>query len=336
MLDFDTVGGWIEDHFPRLLAGVDYRPVGCEITGISGSITFCTHEIPSFLEMRMKNQHYPLNATSYIATMLVSLIGAGQLQAQEPASKPDETVAPMESTAELPPPTTNKKKGDWEFVVAPYFVLPTITGDQSVGRVDGVDLDVSPHDILENLNFGAMADLEVRKDGIGAVVNASYMGLGGDEHGPLGGKLDWDTDQWTISSYLTYRIPNDKGFIEPYIGARYWSIEMSMDLKGGLIETSKSDTEEWVDIFGGLRLKHELNDKWSLLAQGDIGGFGWTSKFTWYALAGVSYDLNEHCSIVAAFTAIGVDYEDGDKGTSDYFEYDTITYGPLIGMIFRF
>jgi len=242
---------------------------------------------------------------------------------------------PVEPKTEVPK-NTSGEKSDWEFIVAPYFVIPSITGEQSVGRVDGVDLDVSPHDIFESLDFGAMMDMEVRKGRIGAVVNASYMGLEGDESGPFGGDLDWELKQWTVSAYGTYRFPHEKGFIEPYIGARYWSIDMSIDLSGGLVTRSEDRDEEWVDIFGGVRLKQELNDKFSLLLQGDIGGFGLTSDFTWYALAGVGYDLNEHCTLVAAFTALGVDYEDGDKGTSGYFEYDTITYGPLIGIIFRF
>ena len=32
---------------------------------------------------------------------------------------------------------------DWEFVVAPYALFPDISGDASVGRVEGADVDVS-------------------------------------------------------------------------------------------------------------------------------------------------------------------------------------------------
>lgn len=256
---------------------------------------------------------------------------------ETPTTVPDTLAA--EPTLETSPAATTPlppSRSDWQFIFAPYFVAPSIEGTQSVGRVQGVDLDVSPHDIFQALDMGFMADIEVRKGRIGAVVNAAYMDLSGDERGPFGGKLDWNVKQWTVSNYITYRFPHEKGFIEPYIGARYWSIDMSMKLGGGILNLSKDDTEEWLDIFGGLRLKQQLTDKLSLLAQGDIGGFGWSSEFTWYALAGLGYDLNEHCMLVAGFSAIGVDYEKGHKGTSSYFEYDTITYGPLVGVVFRF
>jgi len=254
----------------------------------------------------------------------------GQIVAQSNPLSLSTTAAPSEEGAA---PAGND---DWEFIIAPYFVAASISGDQSIGRIDGVDLDISPHDIFESLDFGAMLQAEVRKGRIGGVVNAAYMGLSGDESGPLGGELDWDLDQWTVQAYGTYRFPHEKGFIEPYLGVRYWSIDMEVDLGGGAVTASGSRSQEWVDVIGGLRLKQELNDRFSLLLQGDIGGFGATSDFTWYALAGVGYKINEHCSLVVAFSALGVDYEDGDKGTADYFEYDTVTYGPLMGLVFRF
>lgn len=33
---------------------------------------------------------------------------------------------------------------------------------------------------------------------------------------------------------------------------------------------------------------------------------------------------------------VGVDYRSGFRGTRSYFQYDTITHGPLLGMTFEF
>ncbi len=35
----------------------------------------------------------------------------------------------------------------WEFIIAPYALIPSIDGDTSVGRVEGIDIDVGPDDI---------------------------------------------------------------------------------------------------------------------------------------------------------------------------------------------
>ncbi len=41
---------------------------------------------------------------------------------------------------------------NWDFIIAPYILIPSIEGDTSVGRVEGADLDVGPKDIVENLD----------------------------------------------------------------------------------------------------------------------------------------------------------------------------------------
>ena len=54
------------------------------------------------------------------------------------------------------------RSDDWNFIVAPYALMPNISGDASVGRVDNVDVDVSTSDILDSLDLGAMLQLEAR------------------------------------------------------------------------------------------------------------------------------------------------------------------------------
>ena len=40
----------------------------------------------------------------------------------------------------------------WEFIIAPYALVPSIDGDASIGRVEGADIDVGPDDIINNLD----------------------------------------------------------------------------------------------------------------------------------------------------------------------------------------
>jgi hypothetical protein len=50
---------------------------------------------------------------------------------------------------------------------------------------------------------------------------------------------------------------------------------------------------------------------------------------------GVGYDLSEWFSLVAQYKALGVDFSNDDSGL-DFFSYDTVTHGPVLGFVFRF
>jgi hypothetical protein len=85
----------------------------------------------------------------------------------------------------------------------------------------------------------------------------------------------------------------------------------------------------------GLRWAANIADSWRLLLQGDIGGFGAASDFSWNTQVGFLWDASESFSLALLYKAISVDYQSGVRGTKDFFEYDTITQGPLIGLVFR-
>jgi len=78
-----------------------------------------------------------------------------------------------------------------------------------------------------------------------------------------------------------------------------------------------------------------FNDKWSANARGDIGGFGAASDFTWNVQGGIGYHFNKTWSAHMQYKALSVDY-DNDKTGTNSFAYDTITHGPLLGVVARF
>ena len=93
---------------------------------------------------------------------------------------------------------------------------------------------------------------------------------------------------------------------------------------------SASGSQEWIDPFVGLSLRHQLSDRWSLWLRGDYGGFGVSSDEYWHLIAGVSYRVSDCTSIALAYRMIGVDYQQGG------FTYDTEMAGPNLGLVFRF
>jgi hypothetical protein len=234
-------------------------------------------------------------------------------------------------------PTTSRAQ-DWNFVVAPYLLVPSITGDASLGRIDDANVDLSGSDILSSLELGGMLQLEARhSSNYGAILNYAFMNLGQDFSGPLG-FTDVDTDifQGMLEGFGTYRFDYQGGTVDVYGGVRWWDIGIHVDLSTPARDASYSRDEGWVDPVVGARWMPRIHESFRLLLQGDVGGFGAASDFTWCAQAGVLWDTSASMSVALLYKALGVDYHTGARGTPSFFEYDTITQGPLLGLVLRF
>jgi hypothetical protein len=227
---------------------------------------------------------------------------------------------------------------DWDFVVAPYGVLPSISGNASLGRIDDQDVDVDAGDILKSLDMGAMLQVEARhtKSNVGVMLNYAFMDLSKGVTGPLGfTDVDADIFQGTLEGFYTYRSYFEHSTLDTYAGARWWDINLDVNATTPRGSRSYSRDVDWVDPVIGLRWATKIADSWRLLLQGDIGGFGAASDFSWNTQVGVLWDASESFSLALLYKAISVDYQTGVRGTKDFFEYDTITQGPLIGLVFR-
>ena len=73
-----------------------------------------------------------------------------------------------------------------------------------------------------------------------------------------------------------------------------------------------------------------LNDRLTLTAYGDVGGFGVGSELTWQVFATLDYQVTPSISVSGGFRWIHIDYE---KGSSD-ISLDMA--GPIIGASIRF
>lgn len=247
--------------------------------------------------------------------------------------------------ADLPSPTSiyeqpaERIDRAWEFVIAPYFVGANITGTSQVGRLPSTDVDIGTGDILENLRFGAMARAEaLYKQKFGAMLDVAYMNLGTANDTPLtGGRVRVGGSQLILETMLFYRaFKNAQSSIDLYAGGRYWDISLDLDATG-TIGGSFNVTRDasWLDPVIGVRGMHRFNDKWSANGRADIGGFGVGSDFTWNVQAGVGYHFNKTWSTHFQYKVLSVDYDNDKSGTSK-FAYDTITHGPLLGVVARF
>ena len=214
----------------------------------------------------------------------------------------------------------------WEYVVAPYLMFASMDGTSAV-RGREVEVDVSPSDIFQNLQFGAMGYFGARKGNWGFGVDALYMALGTTIDTP---PANVDPGQGAITFMGTRRL-HEK--VEAVFGARWNFIQGKIEFTGPLNLTVEQ-TKHWVDPLVGLKFQQKLGERWRFTLEGDIGGFGAGSDFAWHVFPIVEAAVGKRASLAFGYRVLGMDYESGSGNT--LFKYDVITSGPVIGMTFRF
>ena len=228
---------------------------------------------------------------------------------------------------------------EWTFEFEPYVLASSIDGSASVGRATGVDVDVDMSDILETLEMAFMGHFEAHhSNGWGVALDYGFMDLSADISGPRGGVVDAQVRQGVFEAVLVRQGNTRKGQLEYLAGVRWWDNDIDADVDLAVLPGSPAaDIEEdWVDLVLGIRWSNPVNDNWTFNLRGDIGGFGVESDFTSAVSAGFKYKMTESIDLDLQYKAIWVDFETGRAGQPGYFQYDTVTHGPLIGVIFNF
>jgi hypothetical protein len=144
--------------------------------------------------------------------------------------------------------------------------------------------------------------------------------------------------------------------------ARYWSQDVDLSLKasGTLTADVQADFRrvgldlkrkvkgsraiavahagdlEWVDPVVGGRMRHQFASGSEFNLEGDVGGFGAGSEFSWQAVATYGFDVNVFNTTmrsVVGYRALSVDYS--QTGAHGRNGLDWIQHGPVLGVAFR-
>ncbi len=251
-------------------------------------------------------------------------------------------VAPAES------PSVPENTWNYEFQL--YGLAIFIQGDASFGRdtllpggIDTVsgDIDETPSSIIDKLEMGAMAHFEAHQNsGWGLWLDYVFMnlGVGAAPDKDFIKNVDVGIYQGILEAFATYRVPLEKGYMDYFGGVRWWHNEFDLALSSSLpiFNGTKHRTIDWYDPVLGARWTYPMNENWSFRVRGDVGGFGIESDFSAVIEIGALYDINEDWQVDLRFKSLWVDYEEGAKGTADYFAYDTVNFGPIIGITYKF
>lgn len=228
---------------------------------------------------------------------------------------------------------------EFKFELEPYLMLSSIDGDTGVGRVTGTDVDVDFDDILETLELGGMVHFEAHhRNGWGVILDYSFVDLGEDISGPLGGILEASVRQGVLEALVAKRVTVEGGIVDYFAGIRWWDNDIELKVDPAFVpgSTTLSVDQDWVDPVIGARWITGLSERWQFHLRGDVGGFGVGSDFTSTVITGVRYEISSLLDVDVQYKATWVDYEEGTAGQPDSFRYDTVTHGPIVGVNFKF
>ena len=232
------------------------------------------------------------------------------------------------STAAAPALAQDDKGSDggWQFVVQPYFLLPSMNGSSGVGPINA-SVDVSTKQVLDNLNIGFLGYVEASKGDFAFGIDTNYMNL---DATPNAQRVNADVGQLAVQPMLFYRLGPS---FELMAGARFNRITVELQSQLPIIGDRKA-TQKWTDPIVGFRFQSPVAGNFGFGLLANIGGFGIGSDISYQVRPMVNFDISSSISIDAGYQWAYMDYKTGEGLRR--FSYDVMTTGPILGVSFRF
>ncbi len=233
----------------------------------------------------------------------------------------------------------------WQFQITPYIWGVSQQGD--IGQTDVplvgdmvVELDMSFSDIAERLDSAALIAFKASKGDWVIWTDYIYMKLVDDLSMTIGnsGLTIANTDITARETFwdldVGYRLINNADYdFYLYGGIRQVDIDTvaSIQFQGpGQNAQRVSIGDDWLDPLIGVISNWQFAEKWSLIGQLELGGFGVGSDSSFQLALTANQTLSDSWSMRYALRYVDVDYDDNG------FVFDTKTTGPLIGVSYSF
>jgi hypothetical protein len=263
----------------------------------------------------------------------------GTMLAERPESEQSYSTQARSDAEEV---DDSKAKNGLNFIVNPYFMAPNMDGKSALGRLE-TDVSKSPSDIFSNLNWGVMGSVEVNNGNWGINLDVNYMNL--DLTPDNVTRLEATGHQAAVTATVLKRI-DEYAWI--YAGVRYSDLGVSFEcqsqclpngginLPGNIVVPAidASRNEDWVEGLVGVRAELPFNDKLDLTFTADVGGFGEGSDISVNFWPQLGFRLGGSSKALLGYRLIYVKYESFENNR--LFVYDVLTFGPTIGLEFRF
>ncbi|MCB1008803.1 MAG: outer membrane beta-barrel protein [Acidobacteria bacterium] len=213
--------------------------------------------------------------------------------------------------------------------LAIYLFASGLDGTVGAGGRDA-DVNMSFSDVLDDLQFGAMAAYSRSNGRWAFMADAVIANLGVTEKGEQGVlRADVDVDLTILEADLGWEVNES---FRLFGGARYVDLTNKVELRAGDQTFRSKGGESWVDPVVGFRWSTPPGRRWSFWLRGDVGGFGVGSDLSWNAVAAAAYSFNDRISLGLGYRILDIDYEHGNG--DDRFLYDTKMFGVVTGVVF--
>ncbi len=250
-----------------------------------------------------------------------------------------------EATDQAEPPV------DWEVDGTLYLWVSAVDGTV---QVDGVksDVDLSFGDIIDQTDFSFMGALNFTYQRRWFIfLDLVVADISDDESTgtPLGAlRIDVESRQIRsellvgrrvlsrpLSELLDLPAREDDPrvlHLDLFGGLRYWYLKDEVELRLGPLLLDSTNTNRWVDLVVGARVRLDLTENLLFEMSANIGGFGLgsASDFTWQLWPLARYRLTDRWSVSGFYRVTYVDREKGDDET------DLLWHGPAVGATYRF
>jgi hypothetical protein len=254
-------------------------------------------------------------------------------------------LAPLQAPrcAPAPPDAAGDEPPGWEVVLTPYVWGVSMHGEI---EAQGVEADFSTgfHELLEHMNFAAMALAEVQRDRLVALVDFIYADLEDDDAGVGPLRVDATASELIFDAKLGQRVWSQgaspwveaarRGRRRPRVvldllaGTRYVRFKNDIELAAAGASRNAEQSFDWVDVVFGFRASADLGRSVRLGVRADAGGFGIgsASDFTWSSLAVIHLRLAQRWALSAGYRVLYI-----DRRAVDLWQH-----GPLIGLSYAF
>jgi hypothetical protein len=230
---------------------------------------------------------------------------------------------------------------DWHFTLAPYLWFSNLNGAQTLGlphdhQIAGPAVVPVGDTLLEP---GWLVRAEVGKGRwrgwlnlSGAnVADAAELALESDHSVTTSGT--YDLSWYTGELYAAVQVGpfTTTNAIELYAGARY------MRHRQILTAGSETDsiTETWIEPVIGSRFFVELGRRFWATFNGDIGGFGVGSDFTWTMAGELGFRVFKPLDISLRYNYQEIDYDNRKEGADAYRWSNGVQQGWFLGAIIK-
>jgi hypothetical protein len=227
---------------------------------------------------------------------------------------------------------TSNAQAEWNFGIGTGPQFLAVKGDVGMNTVVApiqLDIDFSFSDIANATDsvfgFGGYATnkkwMIQYKLGKLKLEDDAERGFGNGVTISAKAKFDVTEGELTVG-YPVFS--NSSLMIRGYGGLRYLRHEFDLVITGTgfntTVQRNKSIDESWTDILLGISADVPFAQKWNWNVKADAGFGG--SNGTYLASTGITWRFYGGWSATAAASYKAVDYENGSRGTTDWYMYD--------------